>query len=412
MADKVIDNTLTDLLLATRSIKKEQLDEAQKTSKKLAVSLERSLIMLNFISFETLQPIGEVANLVNAGQLNKTQAIEVIKLVKSQGGSLDYAIESVMNNPDFATKVESNTGFELPQTDFSNILLQSNLVNLEQLKAVYQKSMANNLHLSRALILDRYLTKQTVNILFGLLHLKSELGLSDDFVLKCLKTAHSRQIYPEQILFEQGVKFLSSGTSLKLPELISLARLISDTEIIECYELEITENKSFPQVVIQSNILNTDTVEAALTLLDMVASPTIRAYHAACALKAVKNKGISVYQALAELNPLPQFDKETYSLFELLEICKVLSKEKLTGVNASPSDSGIALSRKLISQQLISEIDLNSSLRTYSLHKEGIINHDEAINLLTTAFTKKISIDEAILRLGFQLPPRMQWSWS
>ena len=144
----------------------------------------------------------------------------------------------------------------------------------------------------------------------------------------------------------------------------------------------------------------------------MVASPTIRGYHASSALRQIKNKGISVFQALAELNPNPQLDSPPLSLFELLENCKIVPKDKLLSVNGSNEDTGIQLSKKLLAKQLINELELNISLRTYSLHKEGIINQADAMALLNLANSKKIAFDEAVSRLSLQVPARMQWNWN
>ncbi len=412
MADKVLDDTLIDLLNSTRAVKREEIDEAQKTAKKLGVSLERSLIMLNFISHESLQPISETAHLIKLGHLNKQQAQEVIKLVRSQNESLDYALQIVQQNPEFQTKATDNDETQIPQTIFVEFLLKSNLINKEQLQVVYKKSLANQIHLSRALILDRYLTKQTITIFFSLLQLRKELNLNDDLIFKCLKTAHARQINPEQILFEQGIKFLNTGTSLKLSELIALSKLVSDTELIECFELELSEGTSIANILVKNNLLTPDVIEAAHSLLDMVASPTIRGYHASSALRQIKNKGISVFQALAELNPNPQLDSPPLSLFELLENCKIVPKDKLLSVNGSNEDTGIQLSKKLLAKQLINELELNISLRTYSLHKEGIINQADAMALLNLANSKKIAFDEAVSRLSLQVPARMQWNWN
>ena len=93
---------------------------------------------------------------------------------------------------------------------------------------------------------------------------------------------------------------------LKLSDLFSMATLISESDRLECLELEIMKNQPLGQILTAQGLVTQETLETAVHLQTTVATDEVRAYQAADALRRVAVERISVYQVLAELRALPQ----------------------------------------------------------------------------------------------------------
>ncbi|HNN63810.1 MAG TPA: hypothetical protein PKH78_12240, partial [Candidatus Obscuribacter sp.] len=59
-----------------------------------------------------------------------------------------------------------------------------------------------------------------------------------------------------------------------------------------------------------------------------------------------------------------------------------------------------------------SETILYTALRTYSLYKQGFISSEQAVTALKKTKSENLTLDEALSKLGWIVPSRMQWIWS
>ena len=147
-----------------------------------------------------------------------------------------------------------------------------------------------------------------------------------------------------------------------------------------------------------------------MTMLDLVQS-YLKPYQAAEALKNVKSKNVGVYQAMAELNPPPQVQTEMMRFGDLLVSAKVADRETIEKI-AKEGDKPVKVGKKLLDANIINDQMLYSVLRSQSLYKEGLLSADQTIELLKMCVKTTLTVDEAIAKLGWTIPIRMQWSWT
>jgi len=129
-------------------------------------------------------------------------------------------------------------------------------------------------------------------------------------------------------------------------------------------------------------------------------------------LRQVRQKDISVYQAMAELQPPPQVPQRTLNLCQLAIEAGLVSQESIDRLNLSGESSAVRTGKKLLSAGLLSEIMLFYALRCYSLAKEGLVPADQAVKILSTCKSESLPIDEVLSKFGLNLPGRMHWSWT
>jgi hypothetical protein len=144
----------------------------------------------------------------------------------------------------------------------------------------------------------------------------------------------------------------------------------------------------------------------------MVSNDTLRAYQAAEALRQVRNKEVSVYQAVAELQPPPQLTPAVLKIAELVNQAGIAGMDQIQKLGDPDEESSIRLGKKMLGAGLVNEAQLYATLRCYSLMREGFVSNDSAISVLQYTQKGAMSIDEALIKLGLLVPTRMQWIWT
>jgi hypothetical protein len=144
----------------------------------------------------------------------------------------------------------------------------------------------------------------------------------------------------------------------------------------------------------------------------MVSNNSIKPYHAAEALRQVRAKNVSVYQAVAELQPPPQVQQPQLRVGDLLVSAEIVTREAIERVLQQQGASAIKIGKLLLTANLITEFSLYNTLRCLSLLRQGYISNEQAIAVLKYCEQYKVSPDEALPKMGCFPPTRMQWVWA
>ena len=129
-----------------------------------------------------------------------------------------------------------------------------------------------------------------------------------------------------------------------------MAGFVSETDLLECLEVELVKEKQFGQILLEQGLVTHDLLETAIVLQDMVANGTLRAWQAAEALRQVKDRQVSVYQAVAELDPPAQMPQKTISPRELIVMSKVADESQVAGLITDSESSSIKVGKKFSPQ--------------------------------------------------------------
>ena len=143
----------------------------------------------------------------------------------------------------------------------------------------------------------------------------------------------------------------------------------------------------------------------------MVANSTVKAFQAAEALKQVKARGVSVYQAIAENYSAAQALPKEFLPADLLVQSGLISSSDIEKVVDIKEKSAIKVGKKVLATGAMSEPVLYTALRTYSLYTQGFISCEQATGALKKCKDENITLDEALAKMGWNVPARMQWIW-
>lgn len=406
MLGKEALDSMGTLVLGTGLINSHQLEEAKKTAKNLNVPLESALVMLKMMSDQSLQVVREAHQLVQDGTISIDLAVRAIRLSRQHNMGLQDAIGVLGSVHKKTGRVATIT------TPLTDLLLACSMVSMEQVGRAVQQAQDTGMQTGRILVLNRDVSSWMMQAALNALILARDGKITQEQAQDALNAVGHRRISVEQALFELGLYVEKTGQTAKIGELIAMAGFVSESDLLECLEVELVKEKQFGQILLEQGLVTHDLLETAIVLQDMVANGTLRAYQAAEALRQVKDRQVSVYQAVAELDPPAQAPQKTVSPYELLVQSGVADESKMSGIVDPGENSSIKVGKKVLAAGIISESFLYLALRTYSLYRQGFLSADQAVKALAFCKEKNVSLDEALSKLGWFVPARMQWIWT
>ncbi len=394
------------LVLSTGLISPQQMEEAKKTSKNLNVPLERSLVMLDMMSGFLLGLVQEANELVSNGTVSLDLAVRALRLARQHNMKLKDAI-GVLG------QVHKKTGrVQTITTPVTELLLASNMITMEQIGRAVSQAQDSGMQTGRILVLNRDVSSWMMTAVLNALLMVRDGKIEKDHAKEAISTVGNRRVSIEQALFELGLYVEKEGNTVRIGELVAMAGLVSESDMLECLEIELVKEKQFGQILLEQGLVTSELLEAAIILQDMVASGNIKAFQAAEALRAVRDKGVMVYQAMAELKPPPQAPQKHISPQDLLVEAGFLDRETIQQLVTDEETSSIRVGKKVLTAGIISEAFLYLALRTYSLFRQGFLSADQATKALALCKSDNMSLDEVLSKQGWFVPARMQWIWS
>lgn len=399
-------DALPTLLIGASIVSQQKLDEAVQTAKNLNVPLARALAMLNTVSETAMKGVLEAEQMVIAGKATVDLAVKALRLARQNNMTIEDAI-SVLNS--VHKKTQTVQSIANPLTE---LLLSTELITSEQLGRALVKSKDTGMQLGRTMVLNRDISGWMMNAALTAQLLVRDGKISKQQAIQALSIVARRRVSIEQALFELGLYSEKAGQTVRIGELVLMAGFLSEGDMLECLEIELMKEKQFGQILLEQGLVTHELLEAAIVLQDMVANATVKAYQAAEALKQVRARGVSVYQAIAENYSAAQAQPKEFMPAELLVNAGLISQEALEKVVDAKEKSAIKVGKKVLATGAISEALLYSALRTYSLFSQGFISAEQATTLLGKSKSESISLDEALAQLGWTVPSRMQWIWA
>jgi len=403
---KKFSDTLVLLIQSTNAVAQDKLEEALRTAKNLNCPLQRALSMLGYASDHSLKSILEAQTEITEGRISLDTAVKALRFAKQNNLEFDEAVNVL-------TSVHKKTMVAPSITNtLTNLLLDANMITREQLGSALQRSLSSGMTIGRLLVLNRDLSSWMMIASLNALLLVRDQKIVQDDAINGLQAVGRRRITIEQALFELGLYRETPGQSLKLGELFQMSGFLGESDMLECLEIELVKEKSFGQILLEQGLASNNLLEAAVYLQDLTASDTLRGYQAAEALRSVRTKEVSVYQAVAELQPPPQVAPPILRFTELMQQAGTCgSADAIKQIIPESEDSSVKAGKKLLAAGLVNDVSLYTALRTFSLLREGYVTNDNAVLILQHCKTNNVNVDDALIKLGLNIPSRMQWLW-
>lgn len=363
-------------------------------SRETGLPVGRMLLVAAKTTETVLQAAVQAQSLLKDGLIDLDTAYKALRIVKDEKKSFENALMQLN------IVIE-----EVKINKLGQLLLSSNFVTEEQLEEALAGSASTGLPFGRMLVLNGVINESQLAATLNAQILIRDDKITKDQAIDGLKQARRRQIAVEVPLMEKGFYRVQTRDAIRLGELLSLAGLISESQLLNAVELGLISQKPLGQVLIELNLVSEEILKTALQLQDLVMKGTLRPLQASQVLVQVRETGRSIPEAVAMIERGLTSETIDITLKDFLMTVKTVTTDDIQNAFEVSVNNNQILGRMLLLSGIIDEPTLQAAMRLVFLVKGGLLSIEQAQKAFDYSTRHRATIDEALQELNIQQPP-------
>lgn len=381
------------LMIEAGLIAREELEECLRMARETGLPVGRILLVTGKTTENVLQAAVQAQSLLKDGIIDLKTAYRGLQLVARDKKSFDSALTQL--------DVEID---DVKVNKLGQLLIASNFVTEEQLELALADSASTGLPFGRMLVLNGVLTEAQLAATLNAQILVRDEKITIDQAVDGLKQARRRQIAVEVPLMEKGFYKVQARDSIRLGELLSLAGLISEQQLLNAVELGLVSQKALGQVLIESNLVPEETLKVALQLQELVSKGTLKPLQASQVLVQVNETGMAITDAVRLIEKAANNDSANVSLKDFLMTVKTVTHDDIQSAFDVSVNNNQILGRMLLLAGIIDESTLQAAMRLTFLVRGGLLSMEQAQTAFDYSQRHRATIDEALQELSLMQP--------
>lgn len=397
---------LGELLRAIGAVDPAELHETIKLAVQAGLPLGRALVLGGHISEEELEAALEMQTLIRRNTLNVETAREAYVHVKS-GIRLKQAL-------DLIGWEEETPVLHVYPSRLGSLLFDAKLINKHQLERAQLASYENGMPLGRTLCMMGALTQSQ---LARALELQRMVRNGEVTHSQAVLNLHSDRVTEGMNSVSGALRKINLRKNIKLGELLMLAGIISESDIMNAIEYGLTSAKPLGDVLIDMGLVTRQLLNLALQLQESVSHGDLNVHAAMDALSYVASLGDTVSGA-EHVDDVPEKmdanravtasknagPSKTVRLGELLKMSGFVDEADIAQAIELSHKYPALIGKMLVISGAIDEGALLSALRCQFLLRNGHITLDDAVKALQFARSRHLNLDDALDELDIRAP--------
>lgn len=395
-----------DLVVKADLVTQKDLNEALQIARETWMPIGRVLIVSNMLTEEQLQAAVAAQSLLKDGLITVEQAVQAVKTACREGISCEEAL-----------KKRGWTPSEDKRTKLGDLLLASDLLSKQELDEALSRCASTGLPMGRVLVLMGKLSEQLLTTAVNSQIMIRDNKVTFEQAAEGLKAARKRQPQPQVEPQPEPNYTYPAPQTMRLGELLAMAGLLSESELMNALEIGLLNQKPIGQVLVELGYTSQHILEAALNLQKMIAGNQFKPHDAAAVLAKVK-QGAELQEAVNQLKAAKVPQEEPLPIAQFLQGAGTISDEDIRRAIEVGLSNSQMMGRLLLVAGVIDERTLQSALRCIFLHRGGLLTVEQAKTVFEHSRRHDISVDETLQQLGwFQQapgktpPPDLEMQW-
>ncbi len=382
-----------DLLVKSGLIDLGDLADAIPISTKTGLPVGRVLVGSGFLTDEKLQSALRAQSLIRDNFLTVDMAIKALQAVAAKDVSLDDALTDLGWRSEY---------FELTNR-LGQLLRDSDLVSAETIDEALQTCFTTGLPLGRILVLKGVISDSVANAAVSSQILVRDKKIDREQAVAALKSAAERHTSIEESLDFHGFLQQKSAKTVRLGELLMMAEMVSDIDLLSSVEKGLVDDIPIGQVLVDARLITQATLDQALQMQGLVNSFEITPKQGAEVVKMLRLHDIPVAKALAEVKKKDEVEAPppTLEFPELIRLVGIVPGKEMTIARALSHSTGTPLPQVLLSKNLIDQPTLSAVLRTQELLATDTMSAEQAIFALHSWLWTRGDFNEMLKNLGW-----------
>lgn len=405
MLTKNRNEVLSLLLTGAHLIDLNTLQTGYSSSARLSTPLHKVLVMQGIVSQYKMDRVLRAEEMIREHELSPDIAVKALRIATTQQLTFDEALDAL------GEEHKKTQNLPSASNEITDLLMEAGIITNEQIGRALATSLETGMQMGRVLVFHRDVTSLVMKAALQCALLVQDEKIGTASAVQALQAVRRTNMSVEQVLFKLDIYHEEPDQGPRLNELFAMAGFVSDSDLMECLEIHILRGRQIGQIFVEQGLISHEVLENAITLQGMIASNSIKAYHAAEALKNSRAKQISIYQALGELDPPAVPPTPTLTLSQLLVSAGQVDAGKLEALLDGQELTAKQLARKVLSAGYMCDKSIVTAMRCLALNTEGFIANKDCADVLRQCISYDANLDEQLAAWGYMVPNRMQWVW-
>ncbi len=394
MSKRTTPVLIGDLLVKSGLVTLGQFADAMPISLKTGLPVGRVLVGSGFLTEPEFKASVTAQSLVRENLLPIDLAINSLKLAREKRLTFDEALAQLGWRSEYYETTNR----------LGDLLVEAGSIVREDLEEALDACFTSGLPLGRVLVLRGKVNEMLTYAALTAQVLLREGNITREQAVEGLRIVAQRKITLEESLDQQGLS-CRRGHTIRLGELLMLANLVSEIDLLSAVERGMLDDQPIGQVMVRVGLITEQMLEQALLLQDHVTKAQIKPLDAAEVLTKVRKTGISIEKALAEIKQrgnTPQKASDLMEVPELLRAAGLLGHTEMIKSIDFSSITGKPVEDVLTSMHLVDVETMKAATRCCNLLKQGEISQEQCVFALQTWIGSRRSIEEILTRVGWQ----------
>ncbi len=375
-------------------IDERNLSEALALSGDTGLPVGRVLVMSALMSERDLDNLVRCQTLLREEMVDVRTVAKAMEIARYQALSIDDALYQ-------CGWIPPDQGEPLP---LGQLLVDAKIIADDQLEAALKQQEKVNLPLGRVLVLSGVIPEALLTAGINAQIMVRDKKLDRNQAVEALKETKKRQIPLESFLKTKGFYEMPNRNCPRLGELLRVAGLVSDAELITALEHGLTLQKPIGEVLVEAHLVSRTVMESALKLQNYITEGKIRLDQARSILMSV-NDGMTFEEATNQDTKPPERlaeARERMSFLTFLENLKQIDESSLESAFEIAKMNTNLVKQILLLGQLTNEASLERAEECYRLALSGKLTMEHSYIVFEYAQRRAINISEALKELNWQ----------
>ena len=391
MTEIAYSNKLGEILVALGVFSPDEISEAVQLAVQISLPLGRALILSNKLREDQLQVILQIQALLRQQVLDIPAAQKAYATVQKDHASLSAVLQQMGIS-------SRKTDESLKSSRLATLLLDAGIVNQEQVDEALQVGYKIGIPVGRMLVISGVVNHSIIARALEVQVMLREGKMSHSQAVELLKSESLRVLPVEQTAEQRGLSRQDQNKKVRLGELLMLSGILTESDMLNVLEIGLTRPKPLGDILIEMGIITKTVLETALKLQNMISQGEIDIRSAANTLQQLPTAG----KTFERLDSAPRTSE--MRIGELLKLTGLVDNEDIQEALVWCTEYPAMLGKMLVVAGAIDEGTLLAALRCQFLMRNGAISETDAVKSIIYAQRHRISLDDAIEELGFQIP--------
>jgi hypothetical protein len=408
-----------DLLSSAGLVGTDNVEAALALSRSRKEPLGKTLIDSGLLTETELNGALQAQNLIREKFLEQDVACRLLGLMRDSGQTFVSTLFS--------------EGVEIEQINFSRALgklfMDAGAITPQNFYEALEISILSGLPVVRVLVVQNSLSEMVAYAGLTALLLVREKKIGYDQAVGALRLSHMHNEHIEEILEFGGLKRYRAENLVRLGELLVLAELISELDLLSCVEKSMSEAKPLGQVLVDHGVVSEQLVASALRAQKYIVSGTIDPLRASQMLRHCAKTGRPLefsVEELAALKPVAvrlsasslvdvdevggdvgsdnDLDKAqvAVSFVDLIELLGIITLDELEQVRIVEQNDPERLLEFILSRDFVDGAKLEAASVGYKLVESGMLTAEQLVFVYHVWLWRRGPFNDTLNMLGWK----------